>query len=214
MHLIPDKIWLNASEVPFFGNVITRNGIKLVQSKIKAIKDWPTPTNIKELQSFLGTVKLLEEIHTQPIQTLCTVTSMLTRKDTPFVWTLVHDKAFHSLKCAISSNCLLQFYNLDADLYIEVDSSLNGTGYCMLQECSDVMENPVDGECEIPQNLRPVAYGSKSFSSTETRYSKIERKLLGIVCAIQNFKHFCFGRPVKVITGSQAFTCYFQEILE
>ena len=50
MHLNPDKIWLNASEVPFFGNVLTRNGIKLVQSKIKVIKDWPTPTNVKELQ--------------------------------------------------------------------------------------------------------------------------------------------------------------------
>ena len=80
----------------------------------------------------------------------------------------MHDKAFHSLKCAISNDCLLQSYNPDADLYIEVDSSLSGIGYCMLQEYSEVMENLVDGEREIPQNLRPVAYGSKSFSSAET----------------------------------------------
>ena len=107
----------------------------------------------------------------------------------------------------------MQFYNPDADLYIEVDSSLNGTGYCMLQECSDVMENLVDGECEIPQNLRPVAYGSKSFSSAETRYSNIERELLGIVCAIQNFKHFCFGRSVKVITDHKPLLAIFKKSL-
>ena len=130
MHLNPDKIWLNASEVPFFGNVLTRNGIKPAQSKIKAIKDWPTPTNVKELQSFLGMVNYLSRFIPN-LSRLHAQLQALTRKDTSFVWTLVHDKAFHSLKCAISSDCLLQFYNLDADLYIEVDSSLKGTGYCM-----------------------------------------------------------------------------------
>ena len=167
MHLNPDKIQLNASEVPFFGNVLTKNGIKLAQSKVKVIKDWPTQTNVKELQSFLGMVNYLSRFIPN-LSRLRAQLQELTRKDTPFVWTSVHDKAFHSLKCAISNNCLLQFYNPDADLYIEVDSSLSGTGYSMLQEYSEVMENPVQGEREMPQNLRPVAYGSKSFSSAET----------------------------------------------
>ena len=131
------------------------------------IKDWPTPTNVKELQSFLGTINYLSRFIPN-LSRLRAWLQALTRKDTPFVWTLVHDKAFNSLECAISNDCLLLFYNPDADLYIEVDSSLNGTGYCKLQESSDVMENLIDGECEIPQNLRPVAYGSKSFSSVET----------------------------------------------
>ena len=52
MHLNPDKIQLNASEVPFFGNVLTKNGIKPAQSKVKAIKDWPTPTNVKNYNPF------------------------------------------------------------------------------------------------------------------------------------------------------------------
>ena len=212
MHLNPDKIQLNASEVPFFGNVLTKNGIKLAQSKIKVIKDWPTPTNVKELQSFLGTVNYLSRFIPN-LSRLRAQLQVLTRKDTPFVWTSVHDKEFHSLKCAISNDCLLQFYNPDADLYIEVDSSLSSTGYCMLQECSEVMENPVDGEREIPQNLRPVAYGSKSFSSAETQYSNIERELLGIVCAIQNFKHFCFGRSVKVITDHKPLLAIFKKSL-
>ena len=103
MHLNPDKIRLNASEVPFFGNVLTRNGIKLAQSKIKAIKDWPTPTNVKELQSFLGMVNYLSRFIPN-LSRLCAQLQALTRKDTPFVWTLVHDKAFHSLKCAISND--------------------------------------------------------------------------------------------------------------
>ena len=210
MHLNPDKIRLNASEVPFFGNVLTKNGIKPVQSKVKAIKDWPTPTNVKELQSFLGTVNYLSRFIPN-LSRLRAQLQALARKDTPFVWTSVHDKAFHSLKCAISNDCLLQFYNPDADLYIEVDSSLSGTGYCMLQEYSEVMENPVQGEREIPQNLRPIAYGSKSFSSAETRYSNIERELLGILCAIQNFKHFFFGRSVKVITDHKLLFAIFKK---
>ena len=53
------KIRLNCSEVPFLGQSISAEGIKSDANKVKAIKDWPILSNVKELQSFLGKVNYL-----------------------------------------------------------------------------------------------------------------------------------------------------------
>ena len=38
----------------FLGFIISSEGIKVDQSKVQAITDWPQPRNLKELQSFHG----------------------------------------------------------------------------------------------------------------------------------------------------------------
>lgn len=44
------------SEVKYLGHVISGDGISLDPSKIKAIMDWPTPTRVPEVRSFMGLV--------------------------------------------------------------------------------------------------------------------------------------------------------------
>lgn len=41
-------------ELEYLGHIITNKGMKVDQSKIKAILEWPAPTNITELHGFLG----------------------------------------------------------------------------------------------------------------------------------------------------------------
>ena len=50
LHLNPDKVRINCKSVTFFGMVLTGNGIKLDPKKVEAIKNWPVPQNITELQ--------------------------------------------------------------------------------------------------------------------------------------------------------------------
>ena len=59
MHLNPDKIKINCPEVPFFRNILSKDGLSPDTKKVELIQQWPTPTNHKELQSFLGTVNYL-----------------------------------------------------------------------------------------------------------------------------------------------------------
>ena len=59
MHLNPDKIQINCTEVPFFGNMLSKDGLSPDMNKVKLIQEWLDPTNQKELQSFLGTVNYL-----------------------------------------------------------------------------------------------------------------------------------------------------------
>ena len=76
LHLNLDKIRINVDSVPFFGQTLTKNGLMMDENKLKVIQDWLTPTNIKELQSFLGSDNYLSKFipylstHRKPLQDL------------------------------------------------------------------------------------------------------------------------------------------------
>ena len=41
-------------EIPILGVVVGKGQVKVEQEKIKAVKEWKTPTKIKDVESFLG----------------------------------------------------------------------------------------------------------------------------------------------------------------
>ena len=54
MRLRPDKCELHKKEVKFLGSIITTEGTRIDQEKVKAVTKWPEPKNLKEVQAFLG----------------------------------------------------------------------------------------------------------------------------------------------------------------
>ena len=59
LHLNADKFKLDYDTVTFFGHLLTKDGIKPDPKKVKDIREWPVPKDIKEFQSFLGAVNYL-----------------------------------------------------------------------------------------------------------------------------------------------------------
>ena len=211
MHLNPDKVKIDCQEVPFFGNILSKEGLSPDNKKVELIQQWPTPTNHKELQSFLGTVNylsrflaFLSDLHA-PLQSLL-------KKDAEFTWTPVHQHAFDQIKLHVSNDIKLQFYDSDKPLYIEVDTSKKGIGAVMLQQ-DKIVRNESKSDGEIPTNLRPISYASKTLSTTESNYSNIERELLGPLFAVTHFKHFTYGRLVHVITDHKPLVSLFKKSL-
>ena len=41
-------------EIPILGVVVGKGQVKMEQEKIKAVKEWKTPTRVKDVESFLG----------------------------------------------------------------------------------------------------------------------------------------------------------------
>ena len=161
LHLNPDKIWINIPNVPFFGQVLTKEGLRPDPHKVDVIKQWPTPPNVTELQSFLGSVNYLCKFIPylsdlrQPLQGLL-------KSNSEFIWTQVYDKVFENLKQAICKDITLQFFDSDLPLYIEADTSQKGIRAVMLQPDKSHKNT---SKSEIPNNLRPVAYASKTLTS-------------------------------------------------
>ena len=49
-----DKCKFHVKTVKFLESIITTNGIQMDKEKVKAIREWPEPKNLKEVQAFLG----------------------------------------------------------------------------------------------------------------------------------------------------------------
>jgi len=47
------KCNFNMEEIPILGVIVGKGQVKMEQEKIKAVKEWKTPTKIKDIESFL-----------------------------------------------------------------------------------------------------------------------------------------------------------------
>jgi hypothetical protein len=84
-------------EIAYLGHVISEAGVGTDPSKIAAIAHWPSPTNTKELRSFLG----LAGYYRKFVRHFGVISKPLTellKKHTLFVWTPAHEKSFVALK--------------------------------------------------------------------------------------------------------------------
>ena len=48
------KCDFNMEEIPILGVVVGKGQVKMEQKKIKVVKEWKTPTRVKDVESFLG----------------------------------------------------------------------------------------------------------------------------------------------------------------
>ena len=116
LHLNPDKVKINCKSVPFFGMVLTADGIKPDPKKVETIKKWPVPQNVTELQSLLGSVNYLSQF-IAGLSQLRKPLQALVKKKSEFIWTAVHDKSFQDVKDMVSADCLIQFYDPQKPLH-------------------------------------------------------------------------------------------------
>ena len=54
LKLKPSKGELFQRQLAYLGNIIFAKGVATDEGKIEAIKNWPTPTTVTEVRSFLG----------------------------------------------------------------------------------------------------------------------------------------------------------------
>ena len=202
--LNPRKFRFKCTSVPFFGNILTDKGIKPDPKKVESIKNWPIPTNVKELQSFLGAVNFLGKF-IQGLSSLRSSLQSLIKKDVDYVWTANHTSAFNNIKQAICEETLLAYYDKDKPVFLEVDASGQGLGAVLLQ--GNILEDEFEASSETEgrflsfrTRLKPIAFASKSLSDAETRYSNIERELLGVVWAVEHCNHFTFANKINIIS--------------
>ena len=202
--LNPKKFKFKCKMVPFFGNVVSDQGILPDPKKVQSIKNWPSPKSPKELQSFLGAVNYLSKFIPE-LSSLRSPLQGLIKKDSEYLWTGTHEQAFQKLKDAVCESTLLSYYDKSKPIFIEVDASGQGLGAVLLQGCVSNEElkqaSQTDGKyLKFRNKLKPIAFASKSLSEAEQRYSNIERELLGVVWAIQHFNHYTFANKINIIS--------------
>src|SRR3954462_2691510 len=83
--------------VEYLGHIISPKGIATDPAKVEAIQSWPTPKNLKEVQSFLGLCNYYHRF-VPSYSRIATPLTALTHKDAPFQWNDQTQRAFQELK--------------------------------------------------------------------------------------------------------------------
>ena len=87
LRLKPKKCFLFRNEVEYLGHVVTDEGIKPCPKKVAAVKEWKTPTTLKQVRGFLGLASYYRRFIPN-FSELASPLTHLTKKDVPFEWQL------------------------------------------------------------------------------------------------------------------------------
>ncbi|KAK2557053.1 Retrovirus-related Pol polyprotein from transposon 17.6 [Acropora cervicornis] len=181
LKLNPKKLKLRLSEVPFIGHLLTSTGVKPDPEKMRAVQEMPVPDGrtsaekVKAVQRFLGFVNYLAKF-VPHLADECEPLRRLTDKDADWVWEKHHQDAFNRVKQLGADYPVLRYYDVNLPVTIQCDSIETGLGAALLQ----------DGQ--------PVAFASRTLTSTERGYAQIEKECLAIVFACERFNQYLFGR--------------------
>ena len=137
-----EKCVFGATEVSYFGHLLSDKGVQPDSKNIAAIQEMEPPRNKQELETLLGMVNYLAKFTPNLAETTAPMRSLL-KKDSEFVWVCAQQTAVDIMKLLITSAGTLAYCDVKK-VTLEVDASKHGLGTVLMQ----------DG--------MPVAYASKS----------------------------------------------------
>nr|XP_027229813.1 uncharacterized protein LOC113821505 [Penaeus vannamei] len=180
-------VFLATTKVSFCGYNISPEGIAADPEKVAAIRDYPTPSNITDLRSFMGLVNQLADFSPEIAATAQPLRPLMSPKRS-FTWTPDHDQAFGKVKAALLSPPVLAPFNPKLPVTLQTDASrLYGLGYALFQEHGH-------------GQLRLVQCGSRFLTDAESRYATIELEMLAASWAM--------GKCRLYLAGLQHFTLH------
>jgi len=164
------KCEFHTKEIEYLGYVISPQGLRMDEEKIRMIKEWKEPTNIKGIQSFLGFPNFYRRF-IQDYSRITTPLTRLTRKEVDWEWGDEQQMAFETLKTAMVTEPILQHFDLQRPITIKMDASDYAIGAICLQPDDNV-------------TLHPVAYYSRKLKDPKRNYDIHDKELLAIVDAL------------------------------
>lgn len=180
----PEKSTFHTHEVEFLGHIISPNEIRMDPKKIAAVRDWPQPENLKEVQSFIGFANYYRRF-IRNFGKIAIPLTELTKKETRFIWTQKAEEAFQALKEAILKEPVLATFDPTKEVELETDASDYALG-------AQVGQRDENGK------LHPIAFYSRKLHGAELNYPIYDKEFLAIVNAFKEFRHYLLGSQHKV----------------
>ena len=100
--------------------------------KVKGLQDWPTPTTVKEVRSFLGFGNFYRKFINKFLELAAPLNGLL-KKDTPLLWTLECQESFDTLKQQFTAKPVLMMPDQSRPFQIEADASKYASGAVLTQ---------------------------------------------------------------------------------
>ena len=194
-----DKCTLLQNEVKFLGHVVDRQGVRPDPDKVAAVRDWPTPSTVREVRAFLGLAGYYRRFVpsfaaiARPLNNLLIgVPNNVKSHKCSIDWTAECQNSFCALKTALTEAPVLAYADYNQPFSLYTDASGRGLG-AVLAQVQDGRE-------------RVIAYASRSLHPTEqndANYSSFKLELLALKWAVtEKFKDYLAGAKFTIYTDN------------
>ena len=181
--------------VEYLGHRVDAEGLRATPEKMRAIDQAPQPKNVQQLRSFLGLLNYYRKFLPN-LATIIQPLNDLLQKGRKWVWSSECTQAMKTAKQLLTTSNLLTHYDATLPLKLAADASQYGLGAVISHVLPDGVE-------------RPVAFASRSLSSSERNYSQIDKEALALVYGVKKFQAYLYGRKFTLVTDHKPLTSIF-----
>jgi len=168
-------------KVDLLGHVVSVEGISVDPAKVANMVDWPRPTNITEVRSFLGMAGYYRRF-VKDFSRIATPLTRLLRKDHKFVWTDDCEASFQELKQRLVTAPILIIVEGNKGYVVYSDASRQGLGHV------------------LTQHGRVVAYASRNLKPHELNYPMHDLELVAVAFVLKIWRHYLYGARCEIYT--------------
>ena len=189
-------------EVSYLGHLISPEGIRPLEGKLRAVREFPQPHDLRTLQSFLGLTNYYRRFVAdyariaKPLARLTECKKSERKGSRKIEWNEEAERAFHLLKQKLMEDIVLAFPDFSKPFMLTTDASDFAIG--------GVLQQPDD-----QGRLRPLSFFSRSLTGPECNYSALDREALAIVYGLKINRTLILGFPVRVATDHRPLTWLF-----
>jgi hypothetical protein len=196
LYVSPKKCVFMSTEMEFLGFIVGKDGLRVDPKKIEVIENWPRPTSITEVRSFLGLVQFFRRFIARFSEIAVPLTNLTKKNQSIGKWDNKCEQGFAELKDAVTSAPILQSPNWKKPFRGHIDASQLAVGGTLTQIDDDELEHP-------------VAFYSKKLSPAEANYSANDRELLALISFLQRFRCYLEGTEFEIFTDNQVLQHFF-----
>ena len=194
--LNPHKCVFLRRRISFLGHVVDADGIHTSDSKVKAVRNFPTPRSTDNVRSFLGLAGYYRAFIKGFAQIASPLTALL-KKDVRFQWTTACQQSFDILKDALTKAPVLTFPDYQLPFLICTDASYSGIGAVLMQQTGS--------------HPHVIAYASRVLNDAERKYSITHLEGLSLIWSLKHFREIILGYPITIYTDHSALTGLFRD---
>lgn len=177
--------------IDFLGHTVSHNQITVKKDNLEKLLAMKKPTNIKELQSFLGLVNYYRKF-IQGLNYILEPLMPLLKQGTQWLWTTNHDQAFAEVISKLACYPILRLPDFDKPFIVKTDASDFAFGSALVQ-VHDGLEHP-------------VAFHAGSFNPTQrgNSWDTWKREAFSVVSACKKWHHYLACGKFTIVTDHEA----------
>ena len=177
------EFWLNS--VSFLGHVISKEGVRVDPKKVEAVSNWPRPTNVIEIRSFLGMAGYYRRF-VKDFSRISAPLTRLIRKQVKFEWDDTCEQSFQKLKDCLTTAPVLALPTDQGGMTVYCDASRVGLG------------------CVLMQNGKVIAYASRQLRRHELNYPTHDLEMAAVIFALKIWRHYLYGEKCEIYTDHKS----------